>query len=221
VVAFAPKVIKCDTLERMNKTTIKVAQLSARNRADTASTAGKRNRCIGRCCQQRGSPTHPGVSFRLNKTGPCSASLQACPNQNGDFEREAEKSGVKLGKKNIMFMFVRACVRACGRESEERTHITHGVERACVCVVCVRGDREQRAREERAREERQRQQREQERARRALEAGQRRREERERCETEQRAHVSVRTCYGSLIHIHRIAMCTQGVKYSNICRCRK
>ena len=161
----------------------------------------------------------PGASFRLNKTGPCSASLQACPNQNGDFEREAEKSGVKLGKKNIMFMFVRACVRACGRESEERTHITHGVERACVCVVCVRGDREQRAREERAREERQRQQREQERVRRALEAGQRTREERERCETEQRAHVSVRTCYGSFIHIHR--MCTQGVKYSNICICRK
>ena len=127
MVAFAPKVIKCDTLERMNKTTIKVAQLSARNRADTASTAGKRNRCIGRCCQQRGSPTHPGVSFRLNKTGPCSASLQACPNQNGDFEREAEKSGVKLGKKNIMFMFVRACVR----DFDE------------ACVACKNRQREQ------------------------------------------------------------------------------
>ncbi len=96
-------------------------QEPAAGAADTASTAGKRNRCIGRCCQQRGSPTHPGVSFRLNKTGPCSASLQACPNQNGDFEREAEKSGVKLGKKNIMFMFVRACVWA----RIGRTHAHH------------------------------------------------------------------------------------------------
>ena len=108
----------------------------------------------------------------------------------------------------------------------------------CVCVVrvCSRTcaeplshlqaqqreleEREQRARAEGAREERERQQREQEeRERRALEVGQRTREERERCETEQRAHVSVRTCYGSFIHIHR--MCTQGVKYSNICICRK
>jgi len=44
----------------MNKTVLQIAQLSARNRTGTASTAGKRSRRIGRCCQQRGSPTHPG-----------------------------------------------------------------------------------------------------------------------------------------------------------------
>jgi len=44
----------------MNKTVIQVAQLSARKLTDTASTAGKRSRRIRRCCQERGSPTHPG-----------------------------------------------------------------------------------------------------------------------------------------------------------------
>ena len=49
-----------DDCERMNETAIQVAQLSTRNRADTASTAVKRSRRTGRCCQQRGSTTHPG-----------------------------------------------------------------------------------------------------------------------------------------------------------------
>jgi hypothetical protein len=80
---------------------------------------------------------------------------------------------------------------------------------------------EQRARAERAqREERERQQRErEERERHALEVGQRWREERERRETEQRANMLVCVCYGSLIHL--LKMFTQGVKYSNICICRK
>jgi hypothetical protein len=58
-----------DDGERMNKTVTKVVQLSARNRADTSSTACKRSRRIGRCCQQRGSQTHPD--------GGCATSLRA------------------------------------------------------------------------------------------------------------------------------------------------
>ena len=77
----------------------------------------------------------PGASFRLNKTGPCSASLPAFPNENSDFQSDAEDIWRKAQEEEHN-VHVCVSVPAGAHELEERTHVPRR-ERGFVTVVCV------------------------------------------------------------------------------------
>jgi hypothetical protein len=59
--------------------------------------------------------------FRLNKTGPCSASLPAFPNENSDFQSDAEDIWRKAQEEEHN-VHVCVSVPAGAHELEERTH---------------------------------------------------------------------------------------------------
>ncbi len=73
--------------------------------------------------------------FRLNKTGPCSASLPAFPNENSDFQSDVEDIWRKAQEEEHN-VHVCVSVPAGAHELEERTHVPRR-ERGFVTVVCV------------------------------------------------------------------------------------